>query len=167
MFSKGSLVLYGTNGVCEITEIARLPFDRSNADLQYYYLKPLNAMDGCVIYAPTVSERCTMRPLLSEKEMQSFLDNIPQIEALCVENEKTRRDLYKSVMQQLSPEGCVSLIRSVQSRRESGTRKHLSETDMEFEAMALKNVSMELSCVMGISLADAQKTIEDRIGSSV
>ncbi len=166
MFSKGSLVLYGTNGVCEITEIARLPFDRSDAEQQYYYLKPLNALDGCVIYAPTVSERRTMRALLSEDEMRLFLGRIPEIEALEIDNEKTRRDLYKSVMQQLSPEGCIALIRSVKMRRGSGARKHLSETDMEFEAMALKNLSMELSCVLNVPLAAAQQMIEERIADA-
>ena len=167
MFSKGSLVLYGTNGVCEITDIARLPFDRSNAQTQYYYLKPLNAMDGCVIYAPIESERCMMRALLTKKEMRDFLARIPEIGPLAIENEKTRRDLYKTVMQQLNPEGCVALIRSVQSRRGNGigVRKHLSETDMEFEAMAMRNLSMELSCVLEIPFTRAQQTIEDQINA--
>ena len=68
MFEVGQTVLYGTEGVCRITEIQEMKVGKKKSE--YYVLKPVYR-DGATIYVPmdnaTLLNR--MRQVLSAEEI--------------------------------------------------------------------------------------------------
>ena len=169
MLKVNDKVLYGLNGVCTIVDIKKLPMmSRKEEGPDYYFLSPIGSRPDHIIYVPVdkvQTENNVMRALLSGKELEDFLKKISEIEPLTIRNEKLRRDEYKQAMLELTPEKCVSVIKSVRLRK-SGVcehRKNISETDLEFEKLALKTVCSELSCVLEISVEEAEYMVDDAL----
>ena len=106
-----------------------------------------------------------MRNLLGGKELESVVDNIPNIPPLCLKNEKNRREEYKTALLTLEPQKCIALIKSVKNRRRSCTtqRKNISETDLEYEKLATKFICLELSEVLSITYEEAECRVLDKI----
>ena len=53
MYSIGEVVLYGSNGVCEITEITTKKIGKDS--IEYYVLKPV-CSDSSTLFVPTQNE---------------------------------------------------------------------------------------------------------------
>ncbi len=169
MFNVNDKVVYGHNGVCTIVDIKPLQFDsHSDQSSKYFYLHPIGSKDDHVIYVPVekvMGSTCVMRNLLCGKELESVVDNIPNIPPLCLKNEKNRREEYKTALLTLEPQKCIALIKSVKNRRRSCTtqRKNISETDLEYEKLATKFICLELSEVLSITYEEAECRVLDKI----
>ena len=55
MFEKGEYVVYGSKGVCEITDISTINISGMNREKLYYFLRPVNDR-GAKIFIPVVSD---------------------------------------------------------------------------------------------------------------
>ena len=66
----------------------------------YFVLKPVGDK-GSTIFAPTDNELILkkMRRLLTKDEIHKLIDSMPEENAVWVENENERKELYKSVLQ--------------------------------------------------------------------
>ena len=58
MYSIGEIVLYGSNGVCEITEITTKKIGKDS--IEYYVLKPV-CSDSSTLFVPTQNEMLVSR----------------------------------------------------------------------------------------------------------
>ena len=58
MYSIGEVVLYGSNGVCEITEITTKKIGKDS--IEYYVLKPV-CSDSSTLFVPTQNEMLVSR----------------------------------------------------------------------------------------------------------
>lgn len=63
MYSKGDIVVYGMNGICEIGEVSTLDINGVAKEKEYYTLYP-RSNDG-KIYFPVDSATSKMRNILS------------------------------------------------------------------------------------------------------
>ena len=72
MYSIGEIVLYGSNGVCEITEITTKKIGKDS--IEYYVLKPV-CSDSSTLFVPTQNEMLVsrMRAVLSSDEIKDIL----------------------------------------------------------------------------------------------
>ena len=72
MYSIGEVVLYGSNGVCEITEITTKKIGKDS--IEYYVLKPV-CSDSSTLFVPTQNEMLVsrMRVVLSSDEIKDIL----------------------------------------------------------------------------------------------
>ena len=72
MYSIGEIVLYGSNGVCEITEITTKKIGKDS--IEYYVLKPV-CSDSSTLFVPTQNEMLVsrMRVVLSSDEIKDIL----------------------------------------------------------------------------------------------
>ena len=169
MFNVNDKVVYGLNGVCTIVDIKPLQFDsHRDQSAKYFYLHPIGSKEDHVIYVPVdkvIGDACVMRNLLGDQELESVVENIPNIQPLCLKNEKNRREEYKTALLSLDPEKCVALIKSVKNRRRCCTtqRKNISETDLEYEKLATKFICLELSEVLSITYEEAEYRVLDKI----
>ncbi len=163
MFEIGSYMVYGTNGVCRVTDIGTSPFDKRDSRI-YYVLKPLSGTGEAVIYTPVDNERVPMRPLLSRAETEAFLDRIPMIPKLLVAVEKMRREIYRAAMSAADPDAYISLIKTVRERRDefSRTARRLPEFESEYDSMARRHLFTELSVVLGVPRSEIGEYIRER-----
>lgn len=80
MYSVGTLLVYGRNGVCEVEAVG--PLKGSGDGREYYTLRPLYGTE--TIYAP-VDTKMTLRPVLTRDQAEELVHSIPDIPAEQVE----------------------------------------------------------------------------------
>ena len=132
MFEIGEYIVYGTSGICRVEEICSSPYDKKDPRT-YYLLIPSHNPMGSTIYTPVDNERVPMRRLMTREEIDALICAMPEIELVQVPVEKQRREIYRTTIGALRPEGYVSVIKTVQRRREelSAARKHFPVSDLE------------------------------------
>ncbi len=114
MFNVGDLVIYGSTGVCEVTDIAVInPIGIEGKS--YYAITPLYQCG--TIYVPTDNVKVFMRPIISIAEVEQLIDTIPFIEA----------EAYHC-------NGANGLIKHYDSAFKSHECKHLIELAMSIHA---------------------------------
>jgi len=168
MFKVNELVVYGLNGVCKIVDIKKLQLISNRGPSgDYYYLNPISSKEDHLIYVPVDkvnNENGVMRALSKPGELEDILNSVNEVQPLEIVNEKYRREEYKAALLTLSPKNSVALIKSVRNRKKRlQQRKNISETDLEFEKLALKFLCLEMSVVLGISTQEAEYRILDSI----
>ena len=163
MFNIGEIIVYGTEGVFCVSDYARSPVDKHDERV-FYILKPAFSGDCNVIYAPSENGTVRMRAVISREEAELFIESMPGIAALVVEQEKKRRQAYKDAMQ--SGELCVyaSIIKAVKEKREDCIkhRKRLSESDNEYEKRAKFCLYGELAIALGIGFNEVEAYINQK-----
>lgn len=164
MFDIGDLLLYGTNGVCRVSEICSSPFD-SNDERHFYKLTPIAENSSLVIYTPVDNNQIVMRPLISKEEAEALVARIPEIERIAVAIEKHRKETYRETIREGNPEGYVKIIKTVRARREyfKRTRRRVPDLDNDFEHTARLCLYGELSTVLGISREEISRIVLEGI----
>ena len=116
MFSQGDHIVYGSSGLCEITEIGNSPFDASDTRI-FYALHPVLSASTTMIYTPVDNSAVVMRPPMTKSQAKALVEKMQTIPPLTVEHEKLRRDISRTALNTADPEKLVSLLRTVALRR--------------------------------------------------
>lgn len=152
MFSVNDTVVYGTDGVCTVTDITTRVFAKEKAE--YYVLTPIHQSGAC-IYVPTASEALLrkMRRVLSAEEIRQLIADIPQ--ESCQEwitDEASRRAAFKAILQSGDRRELVRMIKTIylhgQEQKQNGRKLHHSDELMMKDAEKL--LYDELAYVLGI-----------------
>ena len=77
MYAAGDKIIYGSSGVCVVTEIFTPNFSREERGRKYYKLRPLYGTE--TIYAP-VDTTAFMRPVISRAEADALIDQLLGLE---------------------------------------------------------------------------------------
>ena len=166
MFEIGEHIVYGTSGICRVEEICRSPYDK-NDTRTFYLLIPIHNPMGSTIYTPVDNDRVPMRRLMTREEIDALITLMPEIEPVQVPVEKQRREIYRTTLFALRPEGYVSVMKTVNRRREELTaaRKHFPVSDMEYGRLARHLLYSECAHVLGIEEGDVEGYIERRLAA--
>ena len=156
MFQVGDYIVYGINGICRVEDVCASPYDKTDPRT-YYLLVPVNNPMSSTIYTPVCNERVPMRRLMTPDEIDALIAAMPDIDLLTVPVEKQRREIYRTAIGTLEPEGYVQVIKTVRRRRAELTaaRKHFPVTDLEYGRLAQHLLSSECAHVLGITEAEA------------
>lgn len=166
MFEKGTMVYYGTAGVCRVDDICRSPFDK-NDDRMYYVLAPDNFDNGTIIYAPAEGGKVVLRALMTAGEADELMDALASLEPIEVVNEKHRREEYRNAMKEGTPCSMARVIKTIHMRKKSASKlqKRMSDTDAEFDKMARRSLCGELAYVLGVTSAEAEGRVNSALKS--
>ena len=130
MWKLSDIVIYGSSGICEITDIREQDF--CGEKKIYYILKPL--FDSkTVIHVPSFNEKLMskIKPVLRKSEALDLIKKIPEIEPLWVENDKERMEEYKEILESGKRESIISIIKALDLRstelREKGKKMRSSD----------------------------------------
>lgn len=164
MFQKGEYVVYGTKGVCFVQDIAHVDIPGADRDRLYYILNPAQSKNGTV-YLPTDSTKAVIRRVMSKKEAQQLIEEIPDIEHLHVTDEKKREEHYKEVMKSCSSRAWVSIIKTLNARKNEriAAGKKITALDERYLRAAQQELCGELSIVLGASREEIEACIYNRI----
>ena len=161
----GEIVLYGTDGVCQISEITEKKFGKETT--KYYVLSTLYRGNS-VIYVPVGNEKleCKMRDIISREELESIICNMPKEESIWIENEPLRKIKYKEIITGGDRRDLFRLIKTLYEHRinqeNSGKKMHM--TDQRFMKDAEKILYDEIAHVIGIDHRDVVGYITEKIG---
>lgn len=164
MFKIGEQIVHVNNGVCEICDICKSPFNKNDEKL-YYVLKPIFGPSGSTVYTPVENKAVIMRRLLSADELISLIESIPKIPEIKVELEKQRKDIYKNAMSSANPVEYIKIIKTVKLRRLAfdKAKKHLPNTDTDYEALAKRRIFEEIASVLSMPLEEVDDFIHTRL----
>jgi len=155
MFQINDVLIYGTQGVCKIVDIADKTI--SGAKKRYYVLKPINDRSA-TIYAPTDNEIIMkkMRRLLSTEEINALIDSMPEDDTVWIANDSERKELYKRIIMSGAHLDLIKMIKAIythkQEREAAGKRLHIS--DLNFFKDAEQILYHEFQYVLNLSNKD-------------
>lgn len=150
MYQIGDLIVYGSTGVCRVTDITT-PDIRGTENKLYYVLAPLY-QDG-VIYTP-VESKVFMRPIITKEEAETLIDSISTMEAEAYHSSILREleEHYDSYLQTHSCEDLIRLAMSTYAKKQDMAQQNrkFGAVDERFMKRAEDLLQGELSASLGI-----------------
>ena len=164
MFQKGEFVIYGSKGVCEITDISTIDISGMNREKLYYFLRPVNDRDG-KIFIPVDSDKIQIRRILTKEEAQKLVESIPQIGYLGIEDEKQREACYRQAVNDCDCREWVRVLKTLCRRNRERTARGKKETamDKKYFRIAQDNLYTELSVSLKIGTDEVKDYIAGRM----
>ena len=130
MFRINDVIMYGTQGVCQITAIEEKTV--SGIKRSYFVVKPVNNT-GATIFAPTDNEHILkkMRRLLSKEEIDALIDSMPDKNAPWIDNGNARKEHFRKILSDGNHLELIKMIKSIfahkKEREAEGKRLHMAD----------------------------------------
>ena len=167
MFKINDVVVYGSQGVCEIVDIEEKKIDGENKS--YFVLKP-KADKGATFYVPTWNEKAwgKMRKVMTKKDVNILIDSMPSKKPIWIANESERKETYKKIIVSGDQAAMIAMMQAIfihkQAREAEGKRLHMSDEHFMKEAeQALYN---EWQYVLNVDRAGLINYIFSRVKSN-
>ncbi|MBR6709273.1 MAG: CarD family transcriptional regulator [Clostridia bacterium] len=163
-FKVNDSVLYGTEGVCKISEITTQDF--MGTPTEYYVLKPIYSA-GSTVFVPVANEMLTakMRRIMSAEEIYALIRSMPDEELPWIENDIERRERCREIIQVGDRRELVGLIKGLylhgEHQRERGRKLHAA--DERFLRDAEKILYEEFAHVLQIKRDEVLPFIMEQI----
>lgn len=164
MFQKGDVIIYGNNGVCTVEKIGPLDSNLSMKGRVYYTLQPFY-MKESRIFTPADNEKVLMRSVISKKEALELIDDIRNIDALWISDEKGREYEYKEAIGKCDCRELVKIIKTIYTRKQSriAEGKKVTAVDEKYFHMAENSLYGELAIPMGMTKEAVKEYVIDRV----
>ena len=130
MFQINDVVVYGSQGVCEISGIEEKKIDGENKS--YFVLKP-KADRGATCYVPMWNEKALakMRKVMTKTDVDALIDSMPNKHPTWIGNDAERKEAYKRVLTSGDQAAIISMIQAIylhgKEREAAGKRLHVSD----------------------------------------
>lgn len=164
MFQIGNTVIYGVHGVCKIVNIEKRQF--MGEEKEYYVLRPVSD-SGATLFAATQSDKVLskMRNILSEQEVFSLIEAMPQQEYIWYDNENERKEQYKKLIAKGDHKELIGMIKAIylQKQKREAEGKHLYISDERFFKEAERILYDEFQYVLNIKKEDLLPLILSKI----
>lgn len=164
MHKINDMVIYGTEGICRITDITVQ--DMHGGKVEYYVLKPMG--DGnSTIFVPTGNEALAskMRRILSAEEIYALIRTMTGESMEWIENENMRKQRCKEILAEGDRMELVRMIKAIylhgEERKNMGKKLHLS--DERFMKDAEKLLYEEFAHVLNIQKDEVVPFIMEQI----
>ena len=164
MFNINDLVVYGTSGICKITDIVdNAPYLPKGIE-KYYVLQQLS-IENSVIYVPVESNKIPMRKILTESQARNLLDTLPNIQCLKIENDKHRELEYKNIIKTTD---CIKLAGMMKmlyerNKNKSDSGKKVNDTDNKYFKIARQKLFSEIAISLGKSEDEIESYIKKKL----
>jgi CarD family transcriptional regulator len=165
MFRENDYVMYASAGVCKVQKIDYPDFIKEK-NRKYYFLKPVHSFCDS-IFVP-VDNGSKMRRVLTRKEAEELISQIPQIETQWIDEEAAREEEYKKAIQSFD---CYELVKMVKSlylkmaERKKEGKKPL-QTDEKYMDMAESYLHGELAVALDMPIDNVRQYIESKVSES-
>ena len=147
-FKEGDMVVYGTEGLYQVQEIADMKFGGKSD--RYYVLR----RGGSVTYVPVSNEKgvSKIRSVLTRDEVMDLLETMPLESDPWITNDRERQAAFKNILLYGEIRDIILLARKLkfkQDEQESrGKKLHIADERTFREAE--KIISEELAYALGI-----------------
>ena len=164
MFKINDVVVYGSQGVCEIVDIEEKKIDGTSKC--YFVLKP-TADRGATFYVPTWNEKAwgKMRKVMTKKDVDALIDSMPTKVPTWIANENERKETYRRILASGDQAAIISMVQALfahkKEREAEGKRLHMS--DEHFMKDAEQLLYNEWQYVLNVDKAGLMDYIFSRI----
>lgn len=164
MFKTGEYIVYGTTGVCQVTDVGKMDLSGTVKDRLYYTLIPVGEKDGR-IYTPVDNQKVRIRSVLTREEAEHLINEIREIETIWVADEKRREQIYKEVLCKCDCREWVKIIKTLYLRKQSrlAEGKKVTAVDERYLKIAEANLYGELAIALGMPKDEVEAYITRRV----
>lgn len=166
MFKVKDVVVYGSQGVCEIIGIED---QKVGGEVKkFFVLKPKDDK-GATCYVPTWNEKAwgKMRRVMTPNEINSMIDSMPDKKPNWIDNENERKETYRQILASGDQAAIISMLQALflhqKERQAEGKRLHLS--DERFMKDAEQLLHHEWQYVLNLDKDSLMAYIIERIES--
>ena len=130
MFKINDVVVYGSQGVCEIVDIEKKKIE--GVSRSYFVLKP-KADSGAIFYVPTWNEKAwgKMRKVMTKETVDALIDSMPNKTPVWIANENERKEAYRKILASGDHAAIISMVQALfthkKEREAEGKRLHMSD----------------------------------------
>ncbi|MDP4120547.1 MAG: CarD family transcriptional regulator [Bacillota bacterium] len=164
MYQINDTVLYGTNGICKITEISKREF--YGKSIEYYILQPIY-QNTSSIFIPVNNEALTskIRRILSSDEIYSIIRSMPHEENIWIDDDNERKVKFSEILKTGDRKDLMLMIKTIYLRRTSQKEisKKIHSCDERFLNDAEKLLYEEFAHVLKIDRDDVLPLILQEI----
>lgn len=168
MYEVGKLVLYGSTGVCRVSEIRPQVFPGTGEKKLYYVLRPLY-QEGS-ISVPVDSDKVFIRPIISREEAKRLIGLIPGMK-VHVYHCRASRELsehYEALLKTHSCEDLITLTMSIYQKKQDllSQKRKFGAVDERFLKRAEDLLFGELAAALEIPKSRVQSYIASEVEKS-
>ncbi|MGE4275818.1 MAG: CarD family transcriptional regulator [Lawsonibacter sp.] len=165
MFKVGDMILYGSTGVCRVTDITTRDFSGADADQLFYILIPL--YQNGIISTPVNNTKIFMRPIISKDEAERLIDMIPTIRAEAYHSQ-ILQELTEHYEKSLKTYDCTELVEltmSIYAKKQfvEQQKRKFGAVDEKFMKHAEDLLFGELAAVLNIPKDQVPEYIAERV----
>lgn len=164
MFEIGDYVINANNGICKIEDKVHLDLPMSDKKKLYYMIVPIKEK-GTKLYIPVDSDKQRIRRTMDAKQAMEIIDEMPEIEAVWIADDKQREKRYKEAIFSCEPKQLVGILKCMyqRNRQRSAEGKKSASIDERYFKMAENNLYSELAFAMQKNQEEIKQFIEERI----
>ena len=155
MFKVDDYIMYGRTGVCKVVDITNEKFINGE-ERKYYVLSPIHNNNNTIIKIPLDNTKVPIRKIISKEDVTSLINDMSNMEALWIEDEKKRSNEFKTM---LKSGKCEDLIKLISNKRHS---KKLNKADKEIIKEAERLVNEEFAIILNISPKEVNSYISSK-----
>jgi len=150
MFKINDYVVYGSTGVCRITDIKKDEHIDSD-ETEYYVLHPVYH-NNITIKVPVNNPNIGMRAVLTKKDVLSLIKAMPESKPILIDNAKHRSDRFKAALKMGNNEDLIKIIKTLyqEKKAKSFVNKKLTKTDEDIMNTAEKQLYEEFAIALNI-----------------
>lgn len=160
----GTLVIYGTNGICTVKDRRRDKL--SGTKMEYFVLEPVDNPNS-IIFVPVENTALIskMKKILSREEIISLVESIGNDNINWIDDNKKRAEYFSEVLSKADRTELLMLIKCLYIKRKelSADNKRLWASDENILKAAEKIINTEFSLVLGISQSEVPSFIQKTI----
>ena len=162
----GDYVVYGNTGVCKIEDIG--PLSIGSSDKEYYTLVPVYGRNS-KLYTAVDSDKVVIRPIMTKQESDALINEMEEIDALRIGDEKRREEIYKETMRTCDCKEWVRIIKTLYSRKMDrlSRGKKVTSSDERYLPMAEENLFGELAFSLPMPKEKVGEFIGEKIGKKL
>lgn len=158
MFKIDEYVVYRRD-VCKLVDIKKNHYNNND----YYVLAPVSD-ESLKIEIPVDNENGNLRPLISKKEIEDIINEIPNIEIITSVNRLIENE-YKDLLNSGNHLDLIKIIKTTSFRNQEriDNKKKISDNDKTYFNQAEKHLYEEFSIVLGMSYDDTKKYVINEV----
>lgn len=158
MFQVGDYIVYKRD-VCLVRDFKKNHY----ANRDYYILSPV-CDDSLTLEVPADSKNGYLRAVISKKEAEQLIDQVPIIEVVACDNRMMEHE-YQKLLRSNQLEDLVKIIKTAYQRNEKRALdgKRIGEKDDTYFKNAEKYLYSELAISLGKSPEEVKQYIIDRV----
>ena len=161
MFKVNDTVIYGSVGLCTVSEIKKIDFN--GTETEYYILLP--EANKSTIYVPRSKEDGRLRELLTKEEAQDLLSRAGSLEALWEQNNISRKITFQEYMKTGNALIIARILKGmyINSKERERQNKKIHVSDSKITAEAERSLFGELAKVLERTTEDIREEFYRRI----
>lgn len=164
MWNEDDLVVHESLGVCRVTEIQK----KNRPPRDYYVLAPLYDKNS-ILYVPVDSQQMPLRPVMSQNEALSLIEQIPDLEDLkfvSLSDEKLQAATILSSGDQLRLAQLAKTMYHLQLSRSRSKSKNTFSTDRGILRQAERLLFGELAIALDLPIDQVPEFISQQLNTA-